>query len=83
MYRYRYRNSPWLVRVFVKLATWLIGSFIVAVLLGSVVWFIGRMFGAEWVYWTYIRGWFIFALIVDAIIDLWNYATEDFGHDKY
>ncbi len=51
--------------------TWFAGSLLLATVLGTGTWFILSMFGADLVYFRYIRGWFITILVIDIILDLW------------
>ena len=56
---------------------WLVGSFLMAVFAGSITWFIGSIFGAEWGYFSWLRGWFIAMLIVDVLLDLYMYGNRE------
>lgn len=53
-------------------------SFVAAVVLGSIAWFIGRVFGADWVYWTYIRGWFIIVLVLDFLANIYRFGAKGY-----
>ena len=60
-----------------KIIGFIIASFVGAVLVGSIVWFIGSVFGYEWDYFSYIKGWFIAVLIFDALISLYKFGIGE------
>lgn len=55
----------------------IISPFIVAVMVGSIVWFVGRVFGAEWVYWTYIRGWYVGLFIFNLLANIFKHINNE------
>ncbi len=59
------------------LIAWVVGSLVFAMGLGSVVWFIGSMFGADWDYFAYIRGWFIGLLVLSMLVSMYNFGIGD------
>ena len=65
--------------------TWVIGSFLFAVIVGSLVWFVASVFGKELDYFPYIRNWFIIVLAIDFVLDAikWNSSNVQWGTDMW
>ena len=60
---------------------WIVGSFLVAVVLGSLFWFIASVFGKDMDYFSYIQNWFIAVLLVDFLIDVGRRLNTDRSWD--
>lgn len=66
-------------------ATWAIGNFIIATVLGSTVWFVASVLGKELAYFDYIRNWYIIILAVDFTLDLykWSSSNKQWDYDMW
>lgn len=74
---HRYRHRSWLFRLVVWFLTWVIASFVLGIIAGTVAWFIGNLFGKEWEYFAAVRTWIIGIAVFDFIIDLYKYGTRE------
>jgi hypothetical protein len=66
-----------MIKLTSKLLSWVVTSFFYAVVFGSVVWFAGHVFGADWVYWTFIRKFFIGMLVIDLVVMMYRIGTRE------